>query len=163
MPVKKVTQNMQDQLSEIGQRSVLLRLAMMSMGTPWEVFLNVGEAGYDILLTNTRSKQRVKIEVKTRQRLHTTAKEKNKNTAHFTVTKNERTRADFVVCYWWEKSWFFVVPSDDLRQTGSGKGIAYKFIVSCTKRKGTPSSRGLPYWNRWDHLAPHFEKTIGVC
>lgn len=75
MPSKGILpQNIQTLIGEIGERQVMLRPCLLVHGTPWEAFHNLGEAGYDILLLNQTSGQRVRIEVKARQRMYTTGK-----------------------------------------------------------------------------------------
>ena len=57
----KLPQNVQALIGEIGEKQVLLRLLLLTLDTPWEVFHNLGESGYDILLLNPQSKERVRV------------------------------------------------------------------------------------------------------
>jgi hypothetical protein len=56
----------------IGEKQVLLRLSMLIHGTPSDVFHDLGEAGYDVLLQHPDTEHRIRIEVKTRQCMYVT-------------------------------------------------------------------------------------------
>ena len=84
---RKLPQNIQELIGDIGEKQALLRLFLLVQDTPWEVFRNVGEAGYDILLLNPQTDERVRIEVKTRQRMYTTGKPNRP--IHFRLTDGE--------------------------------------------------------------------------
>ena len=73
----KLPQNIQALVGEIGELQVLLRLSILAHQTDWEVFHNLGEAGYDVLLLNSITANRIRIEVKTRQKLFTTGKNRH--------------------------------------------------------------------------------------
>ena len=49
---KKLPQNIQALIGEIGEKQVLLRLYLLVHENSWEVFQNLGEAGFDVLLLN---------------------------------------------------------------------------------------------------------------
>jgi hypothetical protein len=150
---QKISQNMQELLAEIGENAVLLALAGMARVTNWTVFKNIADRGYDILLRHKSGKQR-KIEVKTRQRVWTTARDRNQSTAHFTVTRLERDSADVVVCYWWEKGWMFIVPTKKLKRAGRR---LYKFVVRAPISGGLPGGDAYEFLERWSLVSPDFK------
>ena len=85
---KKLPQNIQDLVCDVGESQILLRLALLShQCRDWEVFKNIGESGFDILLVNKTKSKRTAIEAKSRQRMFTTSK--HRNVIHFTLTKKE--------------------------------------------------------------------------
>ena len=64
----KLPQNIQALVGEIGERQVLLRLSILSHQRPkWHAFRNLGESGYDVLLLNSGTDERICVEVKTRK------------------------------------------------------------------------------------------------
>lgn len=67
---EKLPQNIQHLLMEIGERMVLFRLFLLVKDTDWNVYQNLVETGCDLLLLNSLTNQKLKIEVKTRQRLY---------------------------------------------------------------------------------------------
>lgn len=103
---EKLPQNIQHLLMEIGERMVLFRLYILAKDTEWDVYQNLGEKGCDLLIVNGTTNNKIKIEVKTRQRLYTTSK-KGKNRVQFTVTENEFNSCDFIAAYWVEENYFF--------------------------------------------------------
>lgn len=52
--MRKLPQNIQALIGEIGEKQVLLRQSLLTLGTDWRVFRNLGEAGYDVLLLHPR-------------------------------------------------------------------------------------------------------------
>ena len=59
------------------------------------MFYNLGQSGYDVLLMNSRTRERICIEVKTRQKIYSTAK--RVGTVQFYLTALERSSSDFLV------------------------------------------------------------------
>lgn len=146
---EKLPQNMQNLLMEIGEKSVLFQLFILVKDTKWEVFYNLGEVGCDLVLIESSSNRKVKIEVKTRQRLYSTSK--NKNTTHFTVTELEYKSSDYVICYWFEENAFFIVPVEELSRTSSNGKVLYKFRVrKCVD--GNFDSKSTVYLNNWNYI-----------
>lgn len=143
---------MQELLAQIGEHAVLLTLTAVTRGTAWRVFRNIDECGFDFLLLGPRGEER-RVEVKTRQRLWTTSHEGNRRTAHFTVTEVERRYADFVVCYWWERGWMFVVPTRDLVRASARGKYLYKFVVTARKGDDLPAGDAASYLERWSQIA----------
>ncbi|SDH03833.1 hypothetical protein [Desulfosporosinus hippei] len=150
MPIdetEKLPQNIQHLLMEIGEKSVLFRLYLLTKSTGWEVYQNLGESGCDLILLNSKSGDKIKIEVKTRQRLYTTSKNAV-GTVHFTLTENEYKNCNFLVAYWVENNFFFIVPKHDLKPMKSNEKTLYKFIVRENKI-GTLDSNSQHYLNDW--------------
>lgn len=145
---EKLPQNAQHLLMEIGEKSVLFRLFLLVRDKNWEVYQNLGYSGCDIILVDSTTNNRVKIEVKTRQRLYTTSK-RFKNRVQYTITENEYDNCDFVIAFWFEENHYFIVPKEDLDVTSSNGKILYKFIIS-KDGQGTLNARGQAYLDRWD-------------
>jgi hypothetical protein len=132
----KTPQNINDLVSEIGEKMILFKLYAIIHAKPHlEIFKNYSEPGFDIGIRNTKNGKKVKIEVKTRQHIVTTTAEKSKNTCHFTLTENEWKRADFLIGYWIDHNNFFIVPTSLLTKTKSKKKHVYKFVFSRLKKQ----------------------------
>lgn len=146
---EKLPQNIQHLLMEIGEKMVLFRLFLLAKNTEWDVYQNLGESGCDIILLNKNDNSKLKIEVKTRQRLYSISDDKRINTVHYTITENEYLNCDFVICYWVEENVFFILPKSELKQTSSNGKTIYKFIVRKLKDGSfdSDSSRFLDKWN----------------
>jgi len=149
----KLPQNVQALIGEIGEKQVLLRLFLLVQHTPWEVFHNLGEAGYDILLLNPENGERIRIEVKTRQRIYTTGK--RHGMVHFFLTDGEYQACDFLVAYFMDHNGFYVVPKGDLKQARSGKRTRWRFTLTMNKQ-GEPPPRFAPYRDAWHTVHPDF-------
>lgn len=52
--MRKLPQNIQSLIGEIGEKQVLLRQSLLTLDTDWQVFRDLGEAGYDVLLLHPR-------------------------------------------------------------------------------------------------------------
>ena len=79
MAQDKTPQNINDLISEIGERMILFKLySKFTTRNIWKFSKNYSESGYDIGIRNTKNNNKVKIEVKTRQHLVTTTAEKVK-------------------------------------------------------------------------------------
>lgn len=143
---EKLPQNMQNLLMEIGEKSVLFKLFILVKDTKWEVYYNLGEVGCDLVLIESESNRKVKIEVKTRQKIYSTAQ--NKNTSQFTVTELEYKSSNYIVCYWFEENAFFIVPSQELLYTTSNSKPVYKFTVR-KRADGSFDEKSKKYLNNW--------------
>jgi hypothetical protein len=146
----RIPQKIHHLLMEIGEKSVLFRLFLLTKQyTDCKVFQNLSGVGYDILFLKGRKE--IKIEVKTRQRLYTTAKGSHSNIVHFTLTKSEYDNCDFVIAYWYEKNYYFIIPKEDLKETSSKGTPIYKFIVR-QKTNGELDNNSLKYLDKWDKI-----------
>jgi hypothetical protein len=154
---QKLPQNIQALIGEIGEKQVLLRLFLLVQHTPWEVFHNLGEAGYDLLLLNAESGERVRIEVKTRQRLYTTGQAGRP--IHFRLTDGECQSCDCLVAYFLDLNAFYVVPKADLKEAHSGDRIYWRFILTTTKQ-GQPHPRFAQYRDAWHNLHADFADKV---
>lgn len=141
---ERLPQRMVDVLKSIGENSVLFRLFVFLNDYPnWSVYQNLEDKGCDILLVNGHRNpphNKIRIEVKTRQRLHTTAKN-TKNNPHFTLSEHE-CNCDFLVAYWFDKNYYYIVPTKVLKPTKNKRKISYKFIPTDETTK--------LYLNNWD-------------
>ncbi|MFC1484114.1 hypothetical protein ACFL6Q_03595 [Candidatus Neomarinimicrobiota bacterium] len=150
-------QNIQALIGEIGEKQVLLRLAIMAHQKPgWDVFYNLGESGYDVLMMNMKRDERICIEVKTRQKMYSTAK--NVGTVQFYLTALERSSSDFLVAYFMDHNDFYLVPTSDLKSVSGGK--RWRFTINFLK-SGQPSPTLKKYRNNWRSLHKDF-KTISM-
>ncbi len=152
-PRQKLPQNIQALIGEIGERQVLLRLFLLVQDTPWEVFRNLGEAGYDILLMNPESGERVRIEVKTRQRLYTTGGPNRP--IHFRLTDGEYRSCDFLAAYSLDTNTFFIVPREHLKEAHAGVRTYWRFVLT-TDKQGKPHPRFEQYRDAWHTIHPDF-------
>lgn len=149
----KLPQNIQALIGEIGEKQVLLRLYLLSMGTDWQVFHNLGEAGYDILLLNAATGARICIEAKTRQKLYTTGK--HPRTVQFFLTDGEYQACDFLIAYHLDQNEFYVVPKGDLKPVTVNGKVRWRFTVSLD-RQGQPADRLAQYRGGWGRLHADF-------
>lgn len=155
MTEEKTPQNIQELVGEIGERLVLFNLFAEAHERPYlEIFKNYSESGYDIGIHNHRTKKKVKIEVKTRQRRITT--NRDPYDAHFTLTQNERDNADFLVGYWLEHNSYFIVPINELDEMRNGKHkdgtprFVHKHIVRKSSVTGEYTDKSIPWLNSWN-------------
>ncbi len=147
--MEKLPQNMQNLLMEIGEKSVLFQLFILAKDTNWDVYYNLGEVGCDLVLIENNANRKIKIEVKTRQRIYSTSSDTN--ITHFTVTELERNSSEFIICYWFEENAFFIVPSDELSKTSSNGKPIYKFVVrKCLD--GNFDAKSRKYLNNWSSI-----------
>ena len=153
-PKSRLPQNIQALIGEIGEKQVMFRLFLLVQHTPWEVFHNLGEAGYDVLLLNPETTERIRIEVKTRQRIYTTSKSHH-NKAQFFLTDGEYQACDFLAAYLMDHNGFYIVPKDDLKQARSGNRIRWRFILTMNSQ-GKPHPRFAQYRDAWNTLHSDF-------
>lgn len=159
--IEKVPQNIVDLIGAIGEKISLFKLFELTrMQTNLEIFKNYSESGYDIGIRNLNPKQdkkeKVKIEVKTRQHLITTTSDRSKNTCHFTLTENERNSADFLIGYWLEFNDFFIIPICELKENKSKNKLVYKHIVTRLKKPKNSidiySEASMPFLGNWNSI-----------
>ncbi|KAF2082069.1 DUF3883 domain-containing protein [Flavobacterium johnsoniae] len=140
-PTKQLAQNLKDLLKDIGENSVLFQIYTRIHSSEWQAFKNLEHSGCDIVLLNLKTNRIIKIEVKTRQSLYTTATSKNtEGKRQFNVTKNEYDEMDLLICFWFDYNSYFIVPKSDLgtnnanikltikRNGEGGYGINDKFL-----------------------------------
>jgi len=156
----KLPQNVQALIGEIGEKQVLLRLLLLTLDTPWEVFHNLGESGYDILLLNPQSKERVRVEVKTRQKLHTTSKHPKR--VQFFLTDGEYRACDFLVAYLLDRNLFFIVPREHLKAAQARGRTRWRFTLTLNSQ-GEPHPRFRSYQDAWNTLHRDFRGIPGTC
>jgi len=153
---KKLPQTIQALVGDIGEQQVLLRFAILAHQCKgWEVFKNIGESGFDILLIDTKTSNRIAIEVKTRQKLYSTSV--RAGSVRFFLTKNEYKSTDFVVAYYIDKNWFFIIPKEDLISVSGGK--RWRFVLSLNKKGEIPKTT-LKYFNAWESISPEFKNLL---
>ena len=154
MEQKKISQNVKTLIGEIGERMSLFRLYhTISKHEKLEIYKNYTENGYDlgIIYRDSKKEKKVKIEVKTRQHLITTTNKKH--ICHFTISKNEKERADFLIAYWLEWNSFFIVPmkSDEIKERKN----VFQFTVRKMREKDAEklfSNNAIPYLENWNAL-----------
>lgn len=144
---QRTTQNISDALREIGELSSIFYLYYYFNKKGWSVYKNYDEKGYDILLFNKKTGKKIKIEIKTRQKLIGSLSNKNKN-VHFTLTEVEKNAADYLIGLWYEYNMFFITPTSELKKMKSRNKKTYKLIVSMNE-KNKLNSIGNRYLNNW--------------
>ncbi len=152
IPKGKLSQNIQALIGEIGEKQVLLRLLLRVQGKAWQVFHNLGEAGYDVLLFNPQSGDRLRIEVKTRQRIYTTGKPRNN--VLFFLTDGEYQACDFLIACFLDHDGFYVVPKSDLKKASGGRRWRFNLLLNS---QGKPYPGCAKYIDAWHLLNPDFE------
>jgi hypothetical protein len=157
--VQKLPQNLVALIGDIGEKQVLLRLGMLCHQTPgWSVFHNLGEAGFDLLLLNMDTNERIQIEVKARQKIYTTGK--NSQAIRFGLTAGEHRACHFLIAYFLDQNEFYIVPKQVLKPVSGGR--SWRFVLTVTKQ-GRAHPRFARYLNAWGDLHPDFRgKSFGV-
>lgn len=153
MEANKLPQNIQALIGDIGEKLALLQLYFLVRGTPWQVYQNLCDPGYDILLSNPVSGESIRIEVKTRQRMQTTSKRPGR--IHFTLTKLEHDTCDFLVAYLVDQNSFYIVSKGELREYHSKSDTLWKFILTLTK-SGQAHPRFDRYRDAWTSIHSSF-------
>ena len=143
---KRMPQNINNLLMEIGEKSVIFQLYVRLKDRPWNAYYNLHEPGCDVVLINKERNSTIKIEVKTRQRLFTTS---GRSSFNFTLTENEYNNVDFLVGYWFEKNFYFIVPKNDLKETSSNMKKLFILRANITK-DGQLSKYLQKYEGKWD-------------
>lgn len=128
MEKELLPQRMKDVLKVIGENSVLFHLFLMAARhETWNVYQNLSDVSCDLLLINSKNNNKIRIEVKTRQKLYTTAK--INNNAQFILSNNEYVACDFLVGFWFEHGRYYVVPKVDLKSAKNKDVNTYKYAV----------------------------------
>lgn len=146
--VSLLPQNVKNVLMEIGQNTVVFRLYLIIKQTNWDVFKSIGEPGCDIVLINRKDNRIIKIEVKTRQKLSTAAKNKNTNSLRFSLTKNEYENCNFAVCFWFEQNSMFIIPRKSFIRSGTREDSRYTYKVQ--KDESGNWIQGKEYLDAWN-------------
>jgi hypothetical protein len=149
----KLPQNIHALIGEIGEKQVLLRLYLLTRGTDWNVFHNLGEAGFDLLLLNTVTNERLRIEVKTRQRLYSTGTHQDR--VHFFLTDGEYKACDILIGYILDHDGFYIIPKACLKEAHSNENIRWRFTVTLNN-SGQPHPGCRQYRGAWQALHPDF-------
>ncbi|MCK4539642.1 DUF3883 domain-containing protein [Candidatus Parcubacteria bacterium] len=156
---KQLPQNIKQLLSEIGEKTVLFRLYLLTKNTKWEVYKNLNEIGCDIILFNNETSNKIKIEVKTRQRLYTTSRHRFFD---FALTENEYNNAGFLIGYWYDKNYFFIVPTKELKATLSNNNKKYKLRIKYNV-DSTLCDTSKKYLNRWNFIENELKTILNLC
>jgi hypothetical protein len=127
--VEKLPQRMNDVLKTIGENAVLFRLFVLLYENPeWNVYQNLADKGCDIVLINSINNNKIKIEVKTRQKLYTTSTNLKRG-PQFTLSENEYNSCDFLVGYWFERNQYYIVPKENLYKAKNKELTVYKYAA----------------------------------
>ena len=153
MTKERLPQNMTVVLQEIGENSVLFYLYLLTLDNEWTIFKNLKDKGCDLILqkfNDVKDKQnKLRIEVKTRQKLYSTSKKKNfERETQFNLSESEYDSCDFLVGYWFDKNAFFIVPKQELKPVGK-TDRKYRFTAKQNKNDEFPESI-IKYLNNWD-------------
>lgn len=146
-PTEKLSQNLKEVLKDIGENSVLFKIYSEIHSSKWQVFKNLINSGCDIVVVNLATNKIIKIEVKTRQSIHSTAKsKKTENQREFELTKNEHKNIDLLICYWFDYNAYFIIPKKDIKNN--------KTTTKIRIRKDKNGTFGLnnKYYNNWGIL-----------
>lgn len=152
---ERLPQNLSVVLQEIGENSVLFHLFLLTTDNDWTIFKNLSDKGCDLILqnfNNSNSSNKLRIEVKTRQKLYSTAKGNNFHmTAQFNLTESEYDSCDFLVGFWFDLNAYFIVPKQDLKKVGQ-KTIKYRFEAKRLKN-GDFNDKTKSYLNKWNQIS----------
>jgi|GEM_PF-2211549 len=142
---KQLPQNLKTLLQGIGESTTAFHLFSLTEKTDWRVYKNLQEPGYDLAMVNTEKRKTIRIEVKTRQSIYTTAKSENtKNIGEFEITQNEYDNADFLICYWLDYNAHFIIPKRVIKES------SLKIKISKSKKEGEISfGKYEEFKNRW--------------
>jgi len=159
----KIPQNIVETIKDIGENLAMFYLfSKVTRGSDWGVYKNFNESGTDILLLRERNNKnlkkvgKIKIEVKTRQRLETTGKEDR--TAQFTLSENEWLNSDFIIGYWVEHNFLFVIPKKEFKNAKNKLKTVYKYTVRISKITGLLTQNSLMYQDKWELIRNELKK-----
>ena len=155
MAKERLPQNMSVILQEIGENSVLFHLFLMTIDTEWTIFKNLSDKGCDLILqkfSNVHSQEnKLRIEVKTRQKLHSVSTNKNfDKEAQFNLSEAEYLSCDFLVAYWFDLNSYFIVPKNDLKKVGK---LSFKYRFTAKRKKdGRFNDASFLYLDNWNSI-----------
>jgi hypothetical protein len=133
---------------EIGEKAVLYHLLVRTVDTDWQVQQNLSESGCDLVIINQKDGRKIKIEVKTRQRLYTTG---DNEQFLFKLSQNEYQSCDFLIGYWFEKNFYFIVPKDQLK-SGNENGKTFWKLQIRPHKDGSPDDYSKQFLEQWNLL-----------
>ena len=146
-PTKQLPQNLKELLKDIGENSVLFQIYIRIHDTNWKAFKNLDDSGCDIVLVNLETNKTIKVEVKTRQSLYTTAtSSKTYGYREFAVTRNEYENFDILICLWYDYNSFFIIPQSEL------KGDKNSIKIRIRKNKQGGYGENDKFLNNWEAL-----------
>lgn len=154
-PEDKLLQNIQSLTAEIGEKQVLLRFFLLVQNTPWQVFQNLGEASYSLLLLNTSTGDSIRVKVKTRQGMYVVGRPRRR--IKFSLTEDEYQSCDFLVAYFMDDNAFYVVPKADLQELPPGSLARWRFTLELDRRR-EPIPECARYRDAWDSIHSDFGK-----
>ena len=153
---RQLPQNVKALIGDVGEETVMLHLSLMAAGTPWSVFRNVSEPGYDLLVRNRETGDRIRIEVKCRQRL--ASRQDPTDDVNFYATANEYKNMDVMVSYFVDHHGFYVVPKADLKPNPAR--TTWRFTLTMN-REGIPHPKFDKYRDAWWRIHQDFGKKRG--
>ncbi len=142
----RIPQNIIQTISVAGESVVLFYLytKLKLKESNWIVCKNYSEKGTDILLLkvknnkNRKAIDKIRIEVKTREKLETITK--NTIRVQFNLSKLEKENSDYVVCLWLELHKFLIVPTNEFKPVGK------KFRYTVLKKEINEDE----YFDNWE-------------
>jgi hypothetical protein len=158
--MSELPQNLKTVLQEIGELSALLFLHMtidQKGFDGWKVFRNYADEGCDLVLMGPDCQ--INIEVKTRQSLLVS---RHQNKVQFTITKKEKESSHFVLAYWFNRSTFFIVPTDDLHETSSNGKPVFKFTARYSEKDDDFTDSCKCYADDWTRIVEAIKEKIGA-
>ncbi len=152
-PEDKLLQNIQALIGEIGEKQVLLRLFLLIQGTPWQLYHNLGEEGYGLLMLNQETRETIYVDVKTRRSPSNTNPLRRR--IKFSLSEKEYKNCDFLVAYLIDTNGFYVVPRQDLEAVTIGSTQRWRFVLEMDEN-GHPTPHCARYRDAWHTLHPDF-------
>lgn len=146
----RLPQKTNELLKEVGEKTVLYHLIAKTIDSCWRVHISLSDPGCDIILWNELTGKKIKVEVKTRQRLRTTGENDN---FMFKVTEFEYNNSDFLIGYWFEMNYLFIVPKEKLKMGTEWNGTRrfWKLQIN-PKKDGSLDNYSAQFIERWDLL-----------
>lgn len=152
-PEDKLLQNIQALIGEIGEKQVLLRLFLLIQGTCWQLYHNLGEEGYGLLLLNQETRETIYVDVKTRRSPSNSIKLRRR--IKFSLTDEDYKNCDFLVAYLIDTNGFYIVPRADLEEVYVGSTRRWRFVLEMDEN-GEPLPHCARYRDAWHTLHEDF-------